>query len=140
MAATTASTVYSYAEGFHNDVIALNVTTAGAYDTCAEWRESAIYAANWRRLRAHVSMLAVVIFFGLIFNTVAFCTFLVSPKLRRTTTARYLIALTVADNTYLIGESPLSNINNLKSVVTRLQTKGLWGRRECTIPHMELLF
>ena len=99
----------SYATQFYDDVITQDVTTQETTDTdCDAFSSSPIFVANSRRMRTHVATLAIVIFLGLGFNTVAFCTFLLSPRLRRTTTARYLIALTVADNTYLIGESNTS--------------------------------
>ena len=48
-------------------------------------------------------LLAVVILSGLVLNTLAFVCFMTSQALRKTTTGLYLIALTVADFTFLVG-------------------------------------
>ena len=77
----------------------VNVNEANDNDDIAR-----VYDAHDTRIKAYVVALGVVIFLGLIFNTVAFVVFVRSPTLRRTTTARYLIALTIADSTYLAGE------------------------------------
>ncbi|KAK2146523.1 hypothetical protein LSH36_602g01034 [Paralvinella palmiformis] len=41
---------------------------------------------------------------GLLFNSVALMVFATSPTLRRSTTGHYLIALSLADSTYLLGD------------------------------------
>ena len=50
-------------------------------------------------------MLAVMLPVGLFFNSFAFVVLLRSKNLRRTTTGRLLLALTIADNLYLTGET-----------------------------------
>ena len=52
----------------------------------------------------------IVIFSGLVLNAVALVVLVRSPSLRRTTTARYLVALTVADSACLTGRPSLSKL------------------------------
>ena len=42
--------------------------------------------------------------FGFFFNTFAFVVFVLAPRIRRTTTGRFLLALSVADNMFLVGK------------------------------------
>ena len=53
---------------------------------------------------ARFYMLGFIIPIGLFFNSFAFFVFLRSPNIRKTTTGRFLIALTIADTIYLSGE------------------------------------
>ena len=55
------------------------------------------------RVITYVVILGVVIFSGLVLNVVALVVLVRSPSLRRTTTARYLVALTIADSACLTG-------------------------------------
>ena len=53
---------------------------------------------------ARFYMLGFIIPIGLFFNSFAFFVFLRSPNIRKTTTGRFLIALTIADTIYLTGK------------------------------------
>ena len=66
------------------------------YHELREARETKIYVKFY--------MLAVVLPVGFSFNIFAFAVLMKSKNLRRTTTGRLLIALTIADNIYLVGE------------------------------------
>ena len=66
--------------------------------------KSELQRAQMVTIYARFYMLGVIIPLGLFFNTFAFVVFLRSPNIRRTTTGRFLIALTIADTVYLIGK------------------------------------
>ena len=62
---------------------------------------------DFKTLILHVKfyLLAIVIPPGLILNILTFICFVTSTSLRRTTTGHYLVALTVADFTFLVGKA-----------------------------------
>ena len=56
------------------------------------------------RGRTEFFMMAIIIPTGVIFNTTALVVFMRSKSLRKATTTHFLIALTLADSTYLAGK------------------------------------
>ena len=80
----------------HNNFTTMTSDYVEEYQELREARETKIYVKFY--------MLAVVLPVGFFFNFFAFVVLMKSKNLRRTTTGRLLIALTIADNIYLVGE------------------------------------
>ena len=86
------------------DNLTNSTDTEDAYYGYDYYFDKAMADANDRRIYARFYMLSVILPIGLFFNTFAFLVFLWSPNIRRTTTGRFLIALTIADNTFIFGK------------------------------------
>ena len=82
----------------------LNDTNTTHLSTTLSYDSDIVRDVHGLRIYVKFYALSVLLPFGFFFNTLAFLVFMLSPGIRQTTTGRFLMALSVADNIYLTGK------------------------------------